>query len=231
VTDPILITGAARSGTSMIAGCVFRCGAWGGKMSGPTRYNQRGMYENSEIRNQIVKPFLRKIGVDPLCQNPLPDIVKIEEMAYEVGEQWVGWVLRIIKRQGYKKGPWFYKGAKMCLLWPIWHEMFPFAKWVIVRRNAHDIASSCLKTGFMRGHKNRAGWLYWVAQHENRFREMYEAGLKIREVWPHKAIVYADFSELRGVIEWLGLEWNEKEVMEFISPALWSGKKHQANVA
>ena len=33
--DPILITGCARSGTSMIAGVINICGAFGGDMAGP----------------------------------------------------------------------------------------------------------------------------------------------------------------------------------------------------
>jgi hypothetical protein len=67
---PILITGCARSGTSMTAGIVHICGAFGGRMSGPTPNNRKGMFENEEVRNQIVKPYLSSIGADPLGQKP-----------------------------------------------------------------------------------------------------------------------------------------------------------------
>ena len=43
IMEPILITGAARSGTSMSAGVVSLCGAWGGELSGPNVYNKKGM--------------------------------------------------------------------------------------------------------------------------------------------------------------------------------------------
>ena len=78
--EPILITGAARSGTSLCAGTTNICGAWGGSLSGPTKYNRKGMFENSEIRNAVVKPYLRRIGCDPMGQDPLPDIKSIKEI-------------------------------------------------------------------------------------------------------------------------------------------------------
>ena len=62
---PIFITGCARSGSSMTGGIVSLCGAWGGIMSGPTAYNKKGMFENAEIRNTMIKPLLERLGFDP----------------------------------------------------------------------------------------------------------------------------------------------------------------------
>ena len=76
----ILITGCARSGTSMIAGIINMCGAFAGDTSGPNRYNQKGMYENAKIRNSIVKPYLREIGMDPKGQFPLPNVKTIPDI-------------------------------------------------------------------------------------------------------------------------------------------------------
>ena len=45
--QPIIITGCARSGTSMIAGIIHLCGAWKGNTSGPNKYNKKGNYNNS----------------------------------------------------------------------------------------------------------------------------------------------------------------------------------------
>ena len=56
--SPIFVTGAARSGSGMIAGTFVKCGAFGGVMS-----NKRGMYENDHIRDKIVKPYLGKARV------------------------------------------------------------------------------------------------------------------------------------------------------------------------
>lgn len=227
--DPILITGAARSGTSMVAGVINICGAFGGNMSGPNRNNAKGMFENARIRNTIVKPFFREIGVDPLGQYPLPDVNNLI-----VPTNWKARVEDVIKHEGYKEGPWMYKGAKMCLHWPVWHYAFPNAKWVIVRRPTRDIIRSCTRTGFMRAFMNQrnqkavgvdsaeAGWLWWVHQHEARFVEMINEGLNIKIVWPHR-MVDGDYSQMMELVDWLGLDWNP-EVLNFIEPKLWKAR-------
>jgi hypothetical protein len=230
IQSPILITGAARSGTSLIAGMINRCGAWGGKMSGPNLNNKKGMYENSEIRNNVVKPYLREIGVDPMGQFPLPD-----PHTMNIPNNWRSMIHSVIGRQGYNGGPWFYKGAKMCLMWPVWQHAFPNAKWVIVRRRTGDIVSSCIKTGFMRAFsdelaqrkvnvQNEAdGWKWWVHQHENRFIEMITEGLNVQIVWPER-LVYGDYTQLMNTIEWLGLKWNP-EALKFVDEKLWKARK------
>lgn len=221
---PILVTGCARSGTSMVAGSINICGAFGGEMRSKNRFNKKGMYENKVIVNEYVKPLFRKMGYDPLGQNPLPDVSRFRSMSGTYIGRWRNNIIKLIKREGYKSGKWFYKGAKMCLMWPLWHDAFPDAKWVIVRREVNDIIASCMRTAFMRGYKNYAGWLGWVSQHENRFQEMHDAGLKIFEVWPQRAI-NGDLTELQGVINNLELKWDHDKVREFITPSLWHRNK------
>jgi hypothetical protein len=230
MTPPILITGAARSGTSMVAGVINMCGAFGGNMSGPTRNNQRGMFENACIRNNIVKPYLREIGVDPLGQYPLPDVKKLS-IPNDLEQR----VERVMIDEGYRDGPWMYKGAKMCLLWPMWNYAFPHAKWIIVRRKTSDIVNSCLKTGFMRAFRKevfqkavgakdeRGGWIWWVHQHEERFVEMIMTGLNVKVVWPER-MVRGDYQQIYETIEWLGLKWNSR-VLSFIDPKLWRARR------
>lgn len=228
--SPILITGAARSGTSLVAGAINLCGAFGGNMSGPNRNNLRGMFENAVIRNNLTKPHLRDIGVDPMGQYPLPDVGNMT-----IPLDWRSRVERVMLDEGYVNGQWFYKGAKMCLTWPIWNYHWPDAKWVIVRRRSGDIATSCCKTGFMRAFVNRHGqkavgvscerdgWLWWVEQHLERFREMMDAGLNIKVVWPER-MISGNYQQLYETIEWLGLKWNS-EVLNFIDPKLWKARK------
>jgi len=228
--DPILITGAARSGTSMVAGAIHLCGAFGGNMSGPNRNNQKGMFENARIRNNITKPYLSAIGVDRLGQYPLPDVSSLV-----IPTDWRRQVEKVMISEGYKGGPWFYKGAKMCLTWPVWHYAFPDARWIIVRRRTGDIITSCLKTGFMQAFRykenqmavgaadEREGWLWWVHQHEKRFVEMIEAGLNVKVVWPER-MVQGDYKQLFEAIDWLGLRWNSA-VLNFVDPKLWKARE------
>ena len=228
--QPILITGCARSGTSMVAGIINMCGAFGGDMSGPNANNAKGMFENAHIRNQVVKPYLRKINADPMGQFPLPDVEDIS-----IPNNWEQRVTNIMREEGYVGGEWMYKGAKMCLHWPVWHYAFPNAKWVIVRRRTGDIIQSCLKTSFMRafsnphfrqavGAKNEVeGWLWWVHQHEARFIEMIQKGLNCKIVWPDR-MVDGDYSQMNEMLEWLGLNWNS-DIPKFIEPKLWKARQ------
>ena len=227
--EPILITGAARSGTSMVAGCINICGAFGGDMSGPNKNNEKGMFENQEIRNNVVKPYLRKIKADPLGQYPLPKETPIVK-------NWKELVLSVMINQGLSSDEsWMYKGAKMTMHWRVWHDAFPNAKWVIVRRKTPDIIRSCQRTGFMRAFaydKNQKavsanseadGWRWWVEQHEKQWQEMLNAGLNVRQVWPER-MVNGDYSQMVSLIDWLNLEWTD-EVKKFIEPKLWKARK------
>lgn len=228
--DPILITGCARSGTSMIAGSIALCGAFGGITVGPNRHNAKGMFENYRIREAITKPYLRSLGVDPLGQYPLPDVATLL-----IPNDWRAKVEQVFRDEGYKSGPLFYKGAKCCLFWPVWHHAFPNARWIIVRRHRQDIITSCMKTGFMRAFgirqnqravgasSEKEGWAWWVEQHLIRFREMQDAGLNCRVIWPEK-MIQGDYQPLYETMEWLGLEWNSK-VLSFIDPKLWRARR------
>lgn len=223
--SPILITGAARSGTSMMAGVINICGSFGGNMFPGNRYNAKGMFENMKIREQVDKGFLKSIGMDPKGQHPLPDTNKMP-----IPSDWRDQVESIIKAEGYEEGSWFYKGARSCLFWPVWHYAYPNAKWIIVRRRTSDIASSCMNTAFMSHYKDHAGWVKWVNHHEEKFVEMIQAGLNVKQVWPER-MIKGNYEQLYELIEWLGLDWKPEEVLEFIEPKLWKSKiKHLKNV-
>ncbi len=221
--DPIFITGCARSGTSMTAGIIDLAGAFGGHMYPAQKENPKGMYENIIFRDRLVKPYLRSIQADPMGQKPLPDIDKCKLMSIQSIEMWRDIVLKEMKKQGYSGGSWYYKDPKMCLLWPVWHQAFPKARWIIVRRTGMDIVKSCLKTGFMRAYTDTAGWLYWVMQHLERFIQMEDAGLDINYVWPQQ-MIDRDYTGIRAVLLRLGLNFNKHSIENFIEPALWSGK-------
>ena len=229
--DPILITGCARSGTSLTAGVVAACGAFGGDMFiNSTLSNPKGNFENRIIREGLTKPFLRLIGADPMGQYPLPDIARVREYAAEAVNvrRWREVVQCTMSAQGAPPHvPWFYKGAKMCLFWPLWFEAFPEAQWVIVRRSDTAIVKSCMRTPFMKAHKTQEGWQSWVSTHIVRFKEMKrQDGLRFREVWPEKLLAGFD-DGYKEMMTWLELLWNEEAVQNFIDPALWERKRYR----
>jgi hypothetical protein len=236
--DPIIITGCARSGTSIIAGAINLCGAFGGIMFGPNQNNQKGMFENTRIRGELIKPYLKQLGADPMCQYPLPDPERIT-----IPVDWRSKVQQIMVDQGYKDGPWMIKEPKIGVHWQVWHHAFPDAKWVIVRRRTGDIVNSCMKTNFMRAFSRpenqravgvkdeREGWIWWVNQHVERFVEMHvtdEDGPNCKVIWPHR-FVNRDYKPLHELMEWLGLEVSDKEawkkIFDFVDPRLWHSRQ------
>ncbi len=218
--EPILITGCARSGTSLVAGMFFMAGAWGGKMYGPTPDNPHGFFENRFIREKLVKEYLRAIGADPKGQKPLPNT-----RALRMPKRWREMVLSEIKAEGYHGGPWFYKGAKMCLMWPVWHRAFPKAKWIIVRRWKENIIESCLKTSFMSAYKDREGWYRWVMHHEQCFEEMRRAGCAMYQIWP-QIMIDGEFEQIERALQLCGLPCDRSLMREFIDPSAWSSRTY-----
>lgn len=226
--SPIFVTGAARSGSGMIAGTFVKCGAFGGVMT-----NKRGMYENDYIRDKIVKPYLGKARVDREGQYPL-----LDTKALLIPHQWKAKVESVMLKQGYPfDQPWMYKDSRMALMWPIWHYAFPNAKWVLVRRRTGDIIESCTKTAYMSAFKSvsirekvgatteEEGWLWWVHEFEKRFVEMIEQGVNVKVVWPER-MVHGDYQQLFETLDWLGLKWTP-EILNFIDPLLWTSRKKE----
>lgn len=229
MNDPIIITGCARSGTSLTAGIIQLCGAYGGTLQGPHPENKRGMFENLDVRNTVIKPFLRKIGADPRVQDPLASPSRVLEQCKDVGfvRSVENRVRTIFKNQGYESGPWFIKEPKILSIWPLFHYAFPNARWIMIRRKAEDIIYACLQTSFMRAYNNTKGWQKWVNIHEIRYQELIEFGVDYMDIWPQE-IVSGKLGNIRHcVTDFLGLEWNEPPVLEFITPALWSNARRK----
>lgn len=231
--QPILITGAARSGASMIAGILNLCGVFGGNMS-KTSLNDpnKGMYENVQITSNIVNSYLLKHKING--QYPLPNIQTLD-----IPANWRETVLNVLNNEGYIKGNWMYKSASSCLIWPIWAYAFPNAKWIIVRRKDRDIVHSCLNTTYMnafdlkenqqavKAKDKEESWYWWVRQHNRRFVEMIEAGLNCKQVHPER-MLYGDYSQIYEMLEWLGLKWDSK-IPEFIEPKFFKIRKKLKN--
>lgn len=216
--DPILITGCARSGTSLTAGIISACGANGGKVCGATSANKKGQFENVQLRNSLVKPYLRLHGYDPLGQKPLPNIHKLLPV-----DNFRKQTFTILRKQGYDgKEIWYWKGAKLCLIWPTIEKAFPQAKWIIVRRKDEEIVNSCMKTHFMRKRKTPEEWQEWVDVHKRRFDEMNMAlGDRVKETWPSD-LFKGNFDSMKEIVNWCGLEWDQEKIDDFLDVRLWS---------
>ncbi len=229
---PILITGAARSGTSLIAGAINICGAKGGTMMQVPAANPQGMFENKEVTDQCIKPWLEFHNADRKCQYPLPDPDSQDQKS---GALWRQQIQEIMERQGVgPEDPWFIKSPKITWTWRLWAQAFPGADWVIVRRRREDVARSCCHVSFMREMQNpnvqgalrvsseHDGWLWWVDQHVRVFEQI-KRELSAWEIWPEN-MINGDYRALYSLIHHLGLQWTS-QVLTFIDPKLWKARK------
>lgn len=207
----VLITGAARSGTSMVSGVLAACGLdFGGPLVDKRRkYQPRGFWEHRPVREKVLKPLLRKMGADPRGQDPLP--VRGRQPSDREAA-------RLAKRVGRKLGPArAYKDAKILLVWPWFNRAFPDATWILVRRDKKAIVRSCQRAPFMNRLTYVAGWLKWVEHHEACMDDLKASGANVIEVWPDAF----DPDVFRPLVEALGLEWNEEAVRKALVPDAW----------
>lgn len=220
MNDPIFITGAPRSGTSLVAGILDVCGAWGGDTVPANDLNPKGYFENRFLRNMVVKNYLKLIKVCQYGQlsvppRDLPPLNKEEALA------WRNMIKKQVKAQGYKKGKWYFKDPKLCLIWRVFNSSFPSSKWVIVRRREEDIVRSIMKTDFMIAYDTEEQWHALVKEYVDRLEDMKNAPeLNCFEIWPDE-IVKGSHEQFKPLIEWAGLPWREKQVKEFILPEAW----------
>jgi len=222
---PIFVTGAERSGRTIIAKIL--------KLSGAFTGITNSMYENTQIK-KLVADYMTFIGADSLGQSPLPK--KDEMFPYIDLKKSVSEILDSEKYS--RQEPWMYKSSNLCQLWKIWNQAYPDARWIIVRRKPSDIVYSCLRTTYMCGFSSkerqeaigvkgeREAWLWWVRQHELMFQEMVAAGLNIRVVWPED-LVDGNYESVKELLNWVGLPFDEDEIRKEIDPMLWKSRNNR----
>lgn len=213
---PIIITGFPRSLTSMTAGLLYHHGVPFGRIGKATRYNRKGFFENLVLRDTVVKTYLMGIPSDPLGQWPLPpDVEYLPKF-----DKFRSIVERILKTQGVDvQSQWGWKCVKLPLMWPIVHEHFPEAKWVIVRRDIEDIIQSCAHTSFMKKLRNIHIMDQWVDHYLECIQTLNESDADTTEIWAPD-IIEGDTTELQKLIEELGLTYDPKVVADFVDPSL-----------
>lgn len=212
-TSPILITGIPRSGSTMIAATINLCGAFGGEMS------KRGMYSNDRVREEIVKPYLIENGINKnglyLTSSNLP-FVDIKD-----------WVEKIMIEEGYQEGNWMFKDSRLSLMWNTWNQVYPNAKWIIVRRRTGDIIQSCMKTKYMIGYDDEKGWLDMVHGYEKKLIALIETCPNHMIIWPER-MVQRNYQQIYDMCDWLGMKWNP-DALHFIDSLLWGNKQKKGD--
>lgn len=208
----------------MIAGILGECGLWLGHTVPGGRENAKGFFENVLLREKAQKTILRAAGFDPLGVRKLPP---------------PGWrpaipnfrsgIAQLLAAQGYDgQLTWGFKDAKMTLTWPIWHEHFPGATWVIARRPSDDVIASCLRTGFMNQHsRDPAYWQVFVDAYQSHITELRRLTRRSFEI-DTTAVAGGQLGSVEAVVAATGLVWRETAVHKFVSADLWHGSAEPA---
>lgn len=205
----------------MVAGLLALSGAWTGQTLAGDPHNPKGYFENLALREGVTKRLLHALGCDPLGISKLPvlaELPKVEGLAEPI--------LAALDKQGYDgTRPWLFKDAKTALLWPIWRDAFPNARWVVVRRDEPGILASCLRTPFMRQHSDDPDfWRGVIAAYRQRLDALVdwgaEAGAAIYEIDTGR-LVAGDLGPLARLVEALGLHWDAESAGRFVAREHW----------
>jgi hypothetical protein len=211
--DPIIITGPARSRTSMTTQILELCGLFLGDVIQTTAANPQKQLENHHIIKQIQKPHLKKYGFDPKGQNPLPPVGW-----YKSDPNRKNNVLDIMIKQGLEPGmKWGFKDTKPCLDWRTWDDAFPNAHWIITERKDTDVIKSCMKTSFMSKYKDEKGWQKYIDEHKVRIEDMFNNLNQIYKLNTDDVVSY-NFNKLEQIIKEISLNWNYDKVKAQVKP-------------
>jgi len=200
MTDPILIVGMPRSGTSMTAGVFARHGVWVGTHQEGDRLNAKGHFENHHIKQA------KKVAAIPpayICVN--------KGLEAEPVDGWREAVLRLRDQDGYEGGPWMFKMSVM--FWRMFDGAFPDATWVCVRRPRDEIRRSSEATGIFSATDETID--AHIAAMDRLERERGAVSVQTSDV------VAGDTSSLGAALLHADLEPDGAIIADFIDATLW----------
>ena len=227
---PILIAGIPGSGTSLVAGIFYHCGAW---IDSCTFYNKfitsyfaKGMFHNWGLFC-LMKMWLIKHGFDSKAQHHIPSTEFCKDWVRDNKDKWANNITSILINQDYNSNKKLViRDDKVPLVWPLWNDAFPDANWVLVHRSDHDLIESFSKTAFMLGLKNNEQRQQYIGVYKERYEEMHRAKLSIQELHIDD-ILEGRYGVIQSIINDNDLIWDEDKINKFIEPKARRSKKRK----
>ena len=137
---PVIIIGMHRSGTSLVANWLAKCGLnIGENLLGAAIGNVDGHFEDIDF-NDIHKEILKKNG--------LPDSGLITSTAINVGTPDLEKLQELIKAKTSKSKIWGWKDPRTCLFLDIYRKLLPNALHLIIVRDYQSVVVSLLNRAF-----------------------------------------------------------------------------------
>ena len=200
MNEPILIMAMPRSGSSMIAGIFAAHGVWVGNNKAGGR-NPKGSFENTALRNLVMMLYDGK------------GLVERGETAHSI-QTFRMLVESAIEADGYKGGPWLWKGSAM--YWPAWHQFEP--KWIVCRRELDAVLRSSLDPPYVYGRLLADAVRRIIERHEAQLNVLVGKGaLEVDTA----AVVSGDYTTIKAAIEDCGLAFDEDATRAFVDPTQW----------
>ncbi len=205
MTDPIVIMGTQRSGTSLVAAIFRDHNVWmgrAGKVHRPRDYPS-GTNENQQIKRLLIQNYGRGEEFGPRPKRALPKHM----------------VTRILAAEGYRHGPWFVKHGAI-YAWA-WKEFDP--KWIFVRRPVKNILGSIERKGGMnpdvKDPKDYAWWKDFIEKQVSELERVKaeEGGV---EVFPNE-IIQGDYWSLEEAFSFCEVPFKKEIVQKIIRPSIW----------
>lgn len=239
-TDPVILLGMHRSGTTMLARMLTELGIFMGHRLEKNHEPVAVLDLNDQILARAHATWDRPGGMTDLVEHE-PSIAAVVEFMREelrslhFRRSYLG-ATRITR--GLGPGPWGFKDPRTTVTWPLWHRLMPHAKFILVRRHGVDVAASLWR----RARKELDGEpeRFAADAHLARFASMrclelsraFDLWVETEEVFEALCertpdaevleLVYEDFlaepeSGLYDIVEYLGLEVDEETMQDAAS--------------
>ncbi len=144
--NPYIILGVHRSGTTLMSGIFTRAGIFMGKNQNVNkeavffyRLNNKALLENKSTAYDF-DIFLEKLN-NPEFVNHLTKKFN-KELNRNINSKFFGYINLLKYSFQNKDIKWGFKDPRTVLLYPVWNNIFPDAKYLIVFRNPVDVCIS-----------------------------------------------------------------------------------------
>ena len=219
---PSLICGMHRSGTSMIAQMLSRCGLYLGEeshlMDAHAEDNPAGFWEF----NAVVEFSDRMLAtLHGAWDNPLPfksqqwmDDIPLAEARQEA--------LELLEPLTAGDQPWGWKDPRLTVMLPFWKSVFPDLQVILCLRNPIEVAYSLSKRHTSHADFDR-GLSLWRDYHEIFQRDIGETALMVTH---YEAAFYQPQDELARLCQFAGLSPTEEQLNQAaaaVEPGLYRG--------
>ena len=146
-TSPIIVIGAPRSGTTMIAKVLAKLGVFMGEQVDENHEPRFFLQIRDWLMGEVGCVWTRPATIEPFLQNERA--LKLAARYFEHAlstprlKNFLGWGKYLRYRRLDKLPfPWGWKDPVTSIMLPAWREVFPDARIVYIRRNGVDVAQS-----------------------------------------------------------------------------------------